>query len=99
MRWSVILIFILVGFLFGAYVLASPGLLSGDQEVSAADAPAAEADSSVLIGHLASLVFGVLAVVLLFKKSDSTAITLFSLAVLSTLFGRYVGPLILPAFI
>ena len=99
MRWLIILVVILIGFMFGANVLASPSLLKSDQDVAAADAPAAEADSSVLIGHLASLAFGVLAIVLLFKKSDSTAVTLFSLAVLSTLFGRYVGPLILLPFI
>jgi cytochrome bd-type quinol oxidase subunit 2 len=81
MRWVVIFSVGLIGFLVGAYVLATPG-----QERSAAD-------TFTPMSIIASLLFGGVAVFLLWKKSDNTVIVGFSVAVLTALFGFFVGPL------
>ncbi len=96
MRWLIIIVVVIVGFLIGAYFLAPPLSL---EETSAANAPTADTGLPDWAGHVISLAFGALAVVLIFKKSDNNAILLFSLAVLAALFGRYVGPLALPDFL
>jgi hypothetical protein len=98
MRWVIIVVVVIVGFLIGAYFLAPPSNMENTGDVGAAAAP----EGSGLpdwAGHVVSLAFGVLAIVLIFKKSDNNAILLFSLAILATLFGRYVGPLVLPDFL
>lgn len=97
MRWWIILVVVIVGFLVGAYFLAPPGNIG---EVGAAAAPApGQSGLPEWAPHVISLAFGALAIVLVFKKSDNNAILLFALAVLATLFGRYVGPLVLPDFL
>ena len=104
MKIVLIILTVIVGFFVGYLFLASGGVKTvsdpGEPAVGTAgiEAPL-ETGGDTMISHLLSAAFGIFAAFLLVTKSENNAITLFSIAVLSTLFGRYLGPLVLPSFL
>lgn len=103
MKLSLIIAITILSFFIGYYLFAPPKPArvtinevgpdkSGQQETRAI------AEDSIY-AHLISAVFAIFAGFLLVKKSENNVITLFSVAILSTIFGRYLGPLVIPSFL
>jgi hypothetical protein len=108
MKIVLIILTVIAGFLVGYFLLASTGekyapapeesaVETAEVEVPGERLGAESAD--IMLSHLISATFGIFSAFLLVTKSENNAIALFSIAVLSTLFGRYVGPLVLPGFL
>jgi hypothetical protein len=100
MRVVVMLTIMVVAFLVGAYVLGQPQsrislLDKPNADVAASPAP----NSDETTAHVISAAFGLLAAYLLVTQSKNNVVVLFSIAILSALFGRYLGPLTLPDFL
>lgn len=100
MKTILFLLIAIGGFLLGAWFLSpSPASdvisASGAGTTSSADLP----------GHIASLAFFLLAAWLLIKNVNASKrnrndmVMMFSIAILTTVFGRYVGPVALPEFL
>ena len=101
MKYVIVLIIASAGFVVGALFLspASAG------EVMASGRSAPVESGSDLTGHIASVAFGLLAAWLLIKntgaskRNQNDVVMMFSIGILTTIFGRYVGDVALPEFL
>ncbi len=100
-KYIIVLIIAIAGFLIGALFL-SPAPVS---EVMASGRNAPVDTGGDLAGHVASVAFGLLAAWLLIKntgaskRNQNDIVMMFSIGILTTLFGRYVGDIALPEFL
>ena len=96
-----VILFLLIAVLFflgGYYLFSSKAgghspaeiVRMASDESAGSPSPAEKEDAT---SHYVSAAFGILAAFLLLKRSDNNTVALFSIAVLSTLFGRYIGPI------
>lgn len=99
-------LFILIavgGFVLGAWFLSPSPVPIGEVTASGRNAPIESGND--LPGHIASAAFFLLAAWLLIKNVNASKrnrndmVMMFSIGILTTIFGRYVGPVALPEFL
>lgn len=102
MKTIIFVIIAIAGFLLGALFL-SP-LPTPASDVVSASGVGGTANND-LPGHIASVAFFLLAAWLLIRNVNATKrnrndmVMMFSIGILTTIFGRYVGPVALPEFL
>lgn len=100
-KYVFVLIIAIAGFVIGALFLA-PAPVS---DVMASGRSTQVDSGSDLTGHVASVAFGLLAAWLLIKntgaskRNQNDLVMMFSIGILTTIFGRYVGDIALPEFL